>query len=114
MTLLGRVGNDPQVRGSEEHPVVTFSLATHNNYRYESGDMLQRTDWHRISIFKPTLREMVSSYMKKGQRIYVTGRLTYGEIKTDDGQVRATTSVIADDVIFLQNSSNNNNNPPEL
>lgn len=31
--LLGRAGADPQKRGSEEHPVVTFSLATHNNYR---------------------------------------------------------------------------------
>lgn len=33
VTLLGRVGADPQKRGSEEHPVVTFSVATHNNYK---------------------------------------------------------------------------------
>lgn len=33
MTILGRVGADPQKRGNEEHPVVTFSVATHNNYK---------------------------------------------------------------------------------
>lgn len=33
VTILGRVGADPQKRGNEEHPVVTFSVATHNNYK---------------------------------------------------------------------------------
>lgn len=33
VTLLGRVGADPQARGNAEHPVVTFSIATHNNYK---------------------------------------------------------------------------------
>lgn len=37
VTLLGRVGADPQKRGSTEHPVVIFSLATHTNYKYETG-----------------------------------------------------------------------------
>lgn len=37
VTLLGRVGADPQKRGSTQHPVVIFSLATHTNYKYETG-----------------------------------------------------------------------------
>ncbi len=37
VTLLGRVGGDPQKRGTQEHPVVVFSLATHANYQYNSG-----------------------------------------------------------------------------
>lgn len=40
VTLLGRVGADPQKRGSVEHPLVIFSLATHTNYKYESGTMI--------------------------------------------------------------------------
>ncbi|GBP07009.1 Single-stranded DNA-binding protein, mitochondrial [Eumeta japonica] len=104
VTLLGRVGSDPQKRGNQEHPVVNFSLATHFSYRYESGDILQRTDWHRISIFKPGLRETVYNYLKKGQRVYVTGKLSYGEVKLDDGQVRTASTIVADDVIFFQNS----------
>ncbi|XP_072941926.1 single-stranded DNA-binding protein, mitochondrial [Epargyreus clarus] len=108
VTLLGRVGADPQKRGSEEHPVVNFPLATHFSYKYESGDILQRTDWHRISVFRPGLRDTIYKYLKKGQRVYVTGKLSYGEVKLDDGQVRTASTVIADDVIFFQGQASEN------
>ncbi|XP_045445319.1 single-stranded DNA-binding protein, mitochondrial [Melitaea cinxia] len=107
VTLLGRVGADPQKRGSEDHPVVNFPLATHFSYKYESGDILQKTDWHRISVFRPGLRDTVYKYLKKGQRVYVTGKLSYGEVKLDDGQVRTASTVIADDIIFFQSQPQN-------
>lgn len=102
VTLLGRVGGEPQKKGSAEHPVVIFSLATHSNYRYESGDFQQRVEWHRICVFKPALRDTVQNYLKKGQRVYVSGRVTYGEVKSEDGTPRPTTAIVADDVIFFQ------------
>ncbi|XP_044748065.1 single-stranded DNA-binding protein, mitochondrial [Coccinella septempunctata] len=102
--LLGRVGADPQRKGSEQHPVAVFSVATHSNYRYESGEFLQRTEWHRVICFKPGLRETILTYLKKGQRVHVTGRITYGEIRGEDGKPRTTTSIAADDVIFFQSS----------
>lgn len=102
--MLGRVGGEPQKRGTEEHPVVIFSLATHTNYKYDTGEFVQRTDWHRICVFKPTLRDTVYTYLKKGQRVYVSGRLTYGEIKDESGNPRTTTAIVADDVIFFQTS----------
>ncbi|XP_065159964.1 single-stranded DNA-binding protein, mitochondrial [Atheta coriaria] len=105
--LLGRVGADPQRKGSDAHPVAIFSLATHSNYRYESGEFLQRTEWHRVICFKPGLRETILNYLKKGQRVHVTGKLTYGEIKGDDGKQKTTTAIAADDIIFF------NSNPPQ-
>ncbi|XP_005186811.1 single-stranded DNA-binding protein, mitochondrial [Musca domestica] len=105
ITLLGRVGADPQSRGSTEHPVVTFSLATHTNYRYENGDWAQRTDWHRVVVFKPNLRETVMQYLRKGQRAMVQGKVTYGEITDQQGNQKTSTSVIADDVIFFRETA---------
>ena len=102
VTLLGRVGGEAQKRGNEEHPVVIFSLATHSNYRYTNGDFMQRTEWHRICVFKPSLRDNVLNYLRKGQRIYVSGKITYGEFKDEDGNTKSSTSIIADDVIFFQ------------
>lgn len=99
--LLGRVGGDPQKKGTEDRPVVIFSLATHLNYRYESGEFLQKTEWHRVVCFKPGLRDTIMNYLKKGQRVHVTGRITYGEIKGDDGSTRFTTAINADEVIFF-------------
>ncbi|CAG7826355.1 unnamed protein product [Allacma fusca] len=106
VTLLGRVGQDPQKRGSEEHPVVVFSLATHNNYQ-QAGALLQKTDWHRICVFKPYLRESVYRYMSKGQRVLVQGRITYGDVQDEHGVSRTTTSIIADDVTFFSKPTEN-------
>lgn len=101
VNLLGRVGADPLKRGNEEHPCVTFSMATHNNYKYETGDWIQRTDWHRVVVFKPQLSESVLNYLKKGQRCMVTGKVSYGEITDSEGKTRTSTSIIADDVVFF-------------
>ncbi|XP_014477602.1 PREDICTED: single-stranded DNA-binding protein, mitochondrial [Dinoponera quadriceps] len=102
VTLLGRVGANPQKRGTTEHPVVIFSLATHTNYKYETGDFMQRTDWHKVCVFKPNLRDAVYQFLKKGQRVMVNGRLSYSEFKDDEGNSRPSTAIIADDVIFFQ------------
>jgi len=102
VTLLGRVGGDPQKRGSTEHPVVIFSLATHTNYRYETGDFMQRTDWHKVCVFRPNLREAVYKFLKKGQRAMVQGRISYSEFKDAEGNMTSRTAIIADDIIFFQ------------
>ncbi|GAB0086133.1 Single-stranded DNA-binding protein, mitochondrial [Sergentomyia squamirostris] len=104
VTLLGRVGVEPQMRGTKEHPVVTFSLATHENYKYDTGDWSQKTDWHRIVVFKPQLRESVMSYLRRGQRAMIMGKINYGEITDQEGKQRVSTSIIADDVIFINQS----------
>ncbi|XP_050434807.1 single-stranded DNA-binding protein, mitochondrial [Adelges cooleyi] len=106
VTLLGRVGAEPQKRGSEEHPVVVFSLATHQNY-IQNNENTQKTDWHRVVVFRPGLRDSVYNFMQKGQRVFVSGRLIYGEIKDESGNSRTTTSIAADDVIFFNTNNSN-------
>ncbi|KAK4306129.1 hypothetical protein Pmani_022035 [Petrolisthes manimaculis] len=100
--LLGRVGGPPEKRGSEEHPVVTFSLATHTNYR-KGGDLIQQTEWHRIAVFKPYLRESVYRYMRRGQRVMVHGKIGYLERRDEESNqlVMKTATIIANDVIFF-------------
>ncbi|GFQ66560.1 single-stranded DNA-binding protein, mitochondrial [Trichonephila clavata] len=104
VVLLGRVGIDPQLRGTENKPVVVFTLATNTNYKYETGEVRQKTDWHRIAIFKASLRETVLEYLKKGNRVYVDGRIVYSEYNDAKGNVCNSTSIVANDVIFLSKS----------
>ncbi|CAG0916854.1 unnamed protein product [Notodromas monacha] len=101
VTLMGRTGAAPQMRGSDAHPVVNFSLATHNFQKLESGDTQQKTEWHRVAVFRPHLRDLVHRYLGKGQRVLVQGRLMYGEITDAQGVQRQTTTIVADEVIFL-------------
>lgn len=64
-------------------------------------ESVQKTDWHRVVVFRPGLRDTVYNYLQKGQRVHVSGKLTYGELKDEAGNTRTTTSIIADDIIFF-------------
>merc|ERR1719510_815616 len=103
VTLLGRVGVNPQLRGTETHPVVAFSLATNIQYRpggaTSGNDLVKKTEWHNIVVFKPYLRESVYNYVNKGSRIMVQGRIMYGSIEDKQKNLRSTTSIVAEDVI---------------
>lgn len=106
--LLGRVGGNPEKRGTEQHPVVTFSMATHTNYR-KGDDLIQQTDWHRIAVFKPYLRESVYRYLSKGQRVMIQGRLGYLERRDpeDNSLIMKTATIVADEVIFFNRNEQN-------
>ncbi|XP_069048103.1 single-stranded DNA-binding protein, mitochondrial isoform X2 [Lepisosteus oculatus] len=72
--LLGRVGQDPVMRQADgRNPVTIFSVATNEVWRTgdgestPSGDISQKTTWHRISVFRPGLRDVAYQYVKKGQ-----------------------------------------------
>lgn len=66
---------------------------------------MEKTEWHRVCVFKPALRDLVFTYLRKGQRIHISGKLSYGSV-TEASVTRPTTSIVADDIIFFhQNDS---------
>ncbi|XP_032639086.1 single-stranded DNA-binding protein, mitochondrial isoform X2 [Chelonoidis abingdonii] len=100
--LLGRVGQDPVMRQVEgKNPVTIFSLATNEMWRsgesemFQAGDITQKTTWHRISVFRPGLRDVAYQYVKKGARIYVEGKIDYGEYTDKNNVRRQATTIIA-------------------
>ncbi|NXD08893.1 SSBP protein, partial [Nothocercus nigrocapillus] len=105
--LLGRVGQDPVMRQVEgKNPVTIFSLATNEMWRtgdsevaqggeYEPRDISQKTTWHRISVFRPGLRDVTYQYVKKGSRLFVEGKLDYGEYTDRNNVRRQATTIIA-------------------
>ena len=112
VTLLGRVGLEPQIRGSEDSPVTTFNLATNSSWRNINprageNEWSKRTDWHNVVVFKPGLRELAYNNIVKGSRVHVTGKLMYGEYLDRQGVKRQTTSIVCDDIIFLSQKKGN-------
>ncbi|KAM4902013.1 single-stranded DNA-binding protein, mitochondrial [Sylvia borin] len=110
--LLGRVGQDPIMRQVEgKNPVTIFSLATNEMWRTgdsevgQGGDISQKTTWHRISVFRPGLRDVTYQYVRKGSRIFVEGKIDYGEYTDKNNVRRQATTIIADNVIFLSDGS---------
>ncbi|NWR69317.1 SSBP protein, partial [Centropus bengalensis] len=105
--LLGRVGQDPIMRQVDgKNPVTIFSLATNEMWRTPENDanqggevamsdISQKTTWHRISVFRPGLRDVTYQYVKKGARIYVEGKIDYGEYTDRNNVRRQATTIIA-------------------
>ena len=103
--LLGRVGTDPELRRTKQGTAVCrLRLAT--DRRNGNGDA--QTDWHNLVVWGKTA-EAVAEYVHKGDRIYASGRLGYDDWEDQDGQLRQTTEVHANEVVFLDSRSGNGN-----
>ena len=102
--LLGRVGNDPEMRYTGSGIAVTQLRLATDRGRKNCEDA---TDWHTVVVWDK-LGEAVAQYVEKGQRLYVAGRLVQSSWEGDDGQRRYRTEVHAQDVVFLDSSRNGN------
>ena len=104
--LLGRVGNDPEMRYTGSGIALTqLRLATDRGRK--NGE--DATDWHTVVVWDK-LGEAVAEFVEKGQRLYVAGRLVQSSWEGEDGQRRYRTEVHAQDVVFLDSSRNGNGN----
>ena len=102
VTLLGRVGADPELRRTKSRTaVVQLRLATD---RYSKSNETTETDWHSVVVWDKTA-EAVDRYVCKGDRVHVTGRLQQHSWQTDSGDRRSRTEVHASEVIFLDSRS---------
>ena len=96
VTLIGNLGADPEVRSTTGgNRVATFSLATSRSWNGPSGDKQEKTEWHRCVVWNSkasTLADIVERYLKKGDKIYVEGRIEYRQWQDKENQTasRAT------------------------
>lgn len=74
--LVGRMGKDPEVRfTSGGKAVANFSLATDESYKDRQGNKVQKTEWHNLVVWGPSVEGFVQPYLHKGDLIYVEGKL---------------------------------------
>lgn len=98
--LIGNVGNDPDVRTtSSGTPIANMSLATTRKWKDGSGEQKEKTEWHRLTVWGK-LVDVVERYVKKGDRLYVEGRIEYSESESD-GQKKYWTDVNVFEMLML-------------
>jgi len=99
--LIGNLGQDPEVRFTPQGTAVTnLSVATNESWKDQSGEMQDRTEWHRIVMYG-RMAETASEYMKKGQMVYVEGRLHTREWEDQNQIKRKTTEIRCDNFTML-------------
>jgi single-strand DNA-binding protein len=105
VTLIGNLGNDPEVRSTTGgNRVATFSLATSRTWNDASGAKQEKTEWHRCVVWNTKgsqLADIVEKYVKKGDKLYVEGRIEYRQWQDKDGQTRYSTEINVRELIMI-------------
>lgn len=99
--LIGNLGKDPDVRSLENGTkVATFSLATNEVYKDKDGNKKEITDWHNIVVWRG-LADLAEKYLRKGNQIYLEGKLKSRSYDDKDGSKKYITEVVVDNMTFL-------------
>ena len=111
VTLLGRVGKDPEVKSLDWGKVANFSLATDESYKDKNGDKVEKSEWHYINC-KMQLADVVERYVMKGNRVLVDGKIQSREYEKD-GVKHKVTEILAQNITIIDwpEKSEKPNNP---
>lgn len=102
ITLIGNLGNDPEMRYSASGvPVSSFNLAVNRSWTSQDGQRQDKTTWFRVSVWNKQA-EIVTQYLAKGRQVMVVGEVEEARVYTDrEGNPRASLEVKAQSVRFL-------------
>ena len=99
--LIGNVGTDPEIRATSSGTrVAKLSLATNRTWKDASGQKGEKTEWHKLTVFGK-LVDVVEQYVKKGDRLYVEGRIEYSTTEKDGGQKMYWTDIVVSELTML-------------
>jgi len=103
--LIGNVGSEPEIRATSSGArVAKLSLATNRSWSDRSGQQQEKTEWHRLTFFG-RLVDIVEQWVKKGDRLYVEGRIEYSQTQDDQGVTKYWTDIVVHEMVMLGSTS---------
>jgi len=108
--LVGHAGRDAEVRYIDNGAAVaSFTMATSETYTSKTGEKVTTTEWHNITVWRG-LAEFAGKYIKKGQQLYVEGRIRTRSYDDKDGIKRYVTEILADTINLLGRKEQSDSN----
>lgn len=99
--LIGRVGNNPEVKNFDGgKKVATLTLATNEVYYNDKNEKVETTQWHNLVAWGKTA-EIIEKFVEKGKEIAVEGKLTYRNYDDKDGNKRYVTEIVVNEVVLF-------------
>ncbi len=99
--LLGNLGKDPELRyTTAQNPICSFSVATSERRKDQSGAWVDHTEWHNVVTFGKTA-ENCSQYLKKGRQAFIEGKIQTRKWQDKEGKDRYSTEIVAATVQFV-------------
>lgn len=111
--FIGRLGADPDIRYMQNgDPVANLSIAVSEKYKdKQTGEAKETTEWIRVVAFRK-LAEIIGQYVKKGDPIFVSGKMKTSKWTDNQGIERHTTEIIADQMQMLGGKQGGNKEQP--
>jgi single-strand DNA-binding protein len=102
ITLIGNLGNDPEMRYTPSGvPVTTFNVAVNRRWTNQDGQQQDKTIWFRVTAWRKTA-ELASQYLTKGRQVLVVGEVEEARAYIDrDGNPRGSLEVTANNIKFI-------------
>ena len=106
--LVGNLGQKPEMRyTATQSAVANISIATTESWKdKESGEMRDKTEWHRVVYFGK-LAEIVEKYLDKGSSVYIEGKLQTRKWQDKSGADRWTTEIVGNELTMLGSRASN-------
>jgi len=109
--IIGRLGQDPEMRYTPSgRPLTKFQLAANRSWTTADGEKKTETEWFN-SVAWGKLAEICNQYLKKGQQVYIEGRLHTRRWQDDEGANHSSVEVITQEMIMLDGRAGDENNP---
>ncbi|MCT4636921.1 MAG: single-stranded DNA-binding protein [Bacteroidales bacterium] len=109
VTLVGNVGKDPEIKYLDQDTVVArFPLATSESYNNPNGERITNTEWHNITIWRG-LAKVVEKYVKKGDLLYLEGKIRTRSYDDKDGVKKYFTEVQVNEMKMLGKRGDSDN-----
>lgn len=104
--LIGNVTRDPEARQtSGGQMVASFGIATNSTWVDKSGQKQEKAEFHNIVVWGK-LAEIAQSYLKKGRKVFVEGRMQTRDWEGEDGQKRSKMEIVVEQMILLDRAGN--------
>ena len=108
--LIGRLGQDPEIRYTQSgSSVANVTIATNDYWTDKQGGKQERTEWHSLVLWGK-LADLAQSYLKKGSQVYVEGRLQTRDWEDQQGQKHYKTEVVVTTMQFLDSKMSDSSN----
>jgi single-strand DNA-binding protein len=106
VTLIGNLGADPEIRTTPNgSKVAQFSVATSRQWNSASGEKQEKTEWHKCVAWNggkgSGLADVIERYVKKGDKIFVEGRIEYRQYEDKDKQTKYITEINVREILLL-------------
>jgi single-strand DNA-binding protein len=107
VTLIGNLGADPEIRTTPNgSKVAQFSLATSRQWNSASGEKQEKTEWHKCVAWNSGskgsgLADVIERYVKKGDKLFVEGRIEYRQYEDKEKQTKYVTEINVREILLL-------------